>query len=299
MSESYAEILTVGGKSNSLGRSSELIELVLRDKNKLDELYGCLFNDNAWVRMRAIDAMEKICRQQSDWLLPYINRFQSELVSNKQPSIQWHLAQIYSQVDLTLQQKHDAISWLKDILATTEIDWIVAASAMKTLVQFTKDGSVSKKDTISLLKIQQKHASKSVTKKANQLLTELSSKIVEQTITIGFKDTDEFYDWLSDNYSLQEGVWIKMAKKDSGIASIDTNGAVDVGLCWGWISSHRKGLDETYYLQKYTPRRPKSNWSKVNVEKVQQLERTGKIQSPGQKEIDEAKADGRWMANIS
>lgn len=89
-----------------------------------------------------------------------------------------------------------------------------------------------------------------------------------------------------------------MAKKGSGIVSIDADGAVNVGLCWGWISSHRKGLDETHYLQKYTPRRPKSNWSKVNVEKVKLLERTGKIQPAGQKERDEAKADGRWTANI-
>ncbi len=120
---------------------------------------------------------------------------------------------------------------------------------------------------------------------------------MEQVLTKEFKNTDEFYDWLRDNYSLYEGIWIKMAKKSSGIESIDSDGAVDVGLCWGWISSHRKGLDEMYYLQKYTPRRPKSNWSKVNVEKVTQLEPTGLIQPPGQKEINEAKADGPWTAN--
>jgi hypothetical protein len=175
MAESYAEILAVGGKSNSLGRANEVIDLVLQNKNQLDELYGCVFNDDAWIRMRAIDAIEKICRQHPDWLLPYIDKFQDELASNGQPSIQWHLAQIYSQVSLTPEQKLNAINWLKDLLSRTEVDWIVAANAMKTLVQFTKDGSVSKKDTASLLELQQKHTSKSVVKKANKLLSELAS----------------------------------------------------------------------------------------------------------------------------
>ena len=87
-----------------------------------------------------------------------------------------------------------------------------------------------------------------------------------------------------------------MAKKDSGVGSINSDEAVDVGLCWGWVSSHRKSLDDKYYLQKYTPRRPKSNWSKVNVDKVTVLEGLGLIQPPGYQEIEDAKLDGRWPA---
>lgn len=117
-------------------------------------------------------------------------------------------------------------------------------------------------------------------------------------LSIEFATAESFYSWLETNYEQYEGIWIKMAKKDTGIESINSDEAVDVGLCWGWISSHRKGLDDKYYLQKYTPRRPKSNWSKVNVDKVAVLESTGKIQPPGQKEIDEAKVDGRWIANL-
>lgn len=168
-------MLAVGGKSNSLGRTNEVIELILNDKNQLDELYNCVFNDDAWIRMRAIDAVEKICRRHPSWLLPYVDRFQSALDSSSQPSIQWHLAQIYSQVTLNPAQKQNAINWLKDLLSRTEVDWIASANAMKTLVQFTKDGSVSKQDTISLLKVQQKHKSNSVVKKANKLLSELSA----------------------------------------------------------------------------------------------------------------------------
>ncbi len=116
--------------------------------------------------------------------------------------------------------------------------------------------------------------------------------------TLQFPTSQSFYDWLADNHNLTEGIWIKMAKQGSAIASITSDEAVDVGLCWGWISSHRKGLDETYYLQKYTPRRPRSNWSKVNVEKVARLSAAGKIRPPGQREIEEAKADGRWTENL-
>ena len=113
-----------------------------------------------------------------------------------------------------------------------------------------------------------------------------------------FPAPQSFYDWLADNHDLTEGIWIRMAKQGSNVASITSDEAVDVGLCWGWISSHRRALDENYYLQKYTPRRPSSNWSKVNVEKVARLSAEGKIRPPGQREIDEAKADGRWKQNL-
>ena len=112
-----------------------------------------------------------------------------------------------------------------------------------------------------------------------------------------FSSAKAFDSWLSKNWKSPEGIWIKIAKKDSGIPSINSDEAVDVGLCWGWISSHRKPLDDVYYLQKYTPRRPKSNWSAVNIAKVEALTELGLMQPPGQAEIDSAKADGRWEEN--
>jgi uncharacterized protein YdeI (YjbR/CyaY-like superfamily) len=69
---------------------------------------------------------------------------------------------------------------------------------------------------------------------------------------------------------------------------------VDVGLCWGWISGHRKALDQIYFLQRYTPRRPRSNWSAVNIAKVETLISAGRMRPPGLAEVDAAKADGRW-----
>ena len=174
MTKTFTDILAVGGKSNSLGRTNEVIEIVLEDKTQLNDLYDCIFNEDAWIRMRAIDAIEKVCRQQPEWLLPYIDKFQSELSSSNQPSIQWHLAQIYSQTPLTADQKLNATAWLKDLLSSTKVDWIVSANAMKTLVQFTKDGSVPNNDVIRLIRLQQKHASKSVVRKADKFLEELS-----------------------------------------------------------------------------------------------------------------------------
>ena len=119
---------------------------------------------------------------------------------------------------------------------------------------------------------------------------------VPVTEEIAFADAAAFDAWLADHHGRHEGIWIRMAKKGTGVPSITSDEAVDVGLCWGWISSHRKGLDETYFLQKYTPRRTRSKWSKVNVAKVEVLTRAGRIRPPGQAEIDAARADGRWDA---
>ncbi len=90
------------------------------------------------------------------------------------------------------------------------------------------------------------------------------------------------------------GMWLKVANRHSGVASVSNDQAVDVGLCWGWISGHRKALDGTWFLQRYTPRRPGSNWSAVNVAKVEALTAAGRMRPPGQAEVDAARADGRW-----
>jgi len=174
MKEDFATVLTEGGKTNSLGRANEVIDAVLQDKSRLDELYDCLFHEDAWARMRAADALEKVCRVHPEWLEPYIDKFADELASSTQPSIQWHLAEIYAQVKLTEPQKQFAINWLANLLSTPDVDWIVAANSMKTLVQFTKDGSFPLQKMMHLLEIQQHHKSNAVVKRATKLLAELS-----------------------------------------------------------------------------------------------------------------------------
>lgn len=90
------------------------------------------------------------------------------------------------------------------------------------------------------------------------------------------------------------GVWLKIAKKDSGIATVSYDQALDVALCHGWIDGQKRGFDAAYFLQRFTPRRPRSLWSKINIGKVAVLTAAGRMRPGGQREVDAAKADGRW-----
>src|SRR3954451_21421687 len=150
-------MLAAGGKANSLGRVDEVIGLVLSDQSRLDELYRCLFDPDAWVRMRAADALEKICRDRPDWLLPYVDRFPGELAVSSQPSIQWHLAQIYRQAALPKAPQAVAVGWLGHLLSDPVVDWIVAALAMDTLVHFVREGAVPSADVGPVLAVQHRH----------------------------------------------------------------------------------------------------------------------------------------------
>lgn len=113
---------------------------------------------------------------------------------------------------------------------------------------------------------------------------------------IAFADARAFEDWLAEHHTRHEGVWIKMAKKKSGIAGVSDDEVVDIGLCYGWISGQRRSLDGQYYLQKYVPRRLRSLWSQVNVDKVAALTAMGRMREPGLAEVRKAQEDGRWAA---
>jgi len=113
---------------------------------------------------------------------------------------------------------------------------------------------------------------------------------------IFFPDADAFEAWLAEHVDHAPDVWLKIAKKSSGIASLTDDEAVDSGLCFGWISGQRRSLDDTYYLQKYVPRRPRSRWSQVNVRKVAELTGAGRMRPSGLAEVEAAKQDGRWDA---
>lgn len=109
-----------------------------------------------------------------------------------------------------------------------------------------------------------------------------------------FREAEAFDRWLQEHAAHRTEVWLKLAKKGSGIPSLTSDEAVDVGLCFGWISAKRLAYDDTYYLQRYVPRRPRSNWSDLNVRKVAQLRAAGRMRPSGLAEVDAAKADGRW-----
>ena len=118
----------------------------------------------------------------------------------------------------------------------------------------------------------------------------------DEAPVVFFPDAAAFEAWLEENVDHRPGVWLKLARKASGIASLTDGEAVDVGLCFGWISGQRKGLDESHYLQKYVPRRSRSRWSQVNVRKVGELLAAGRMRPAGMAEVEAARADGRWEA---
>jgi len=113
---------------------------------------------------------------------------------------------------------------------------------------------------------------------------------------IVFTTFDEWVTWLDSHHELKAGVWCKIAKKGSGKTSITITEALDGALCYGWIDSIRRSLDKEYYLQRYSARRPKGAWSKVNVDKAEALIASGRMRDPGFAAIAAAKADGRWDA---
>lgn len=109
-----------------------------------------------------------------------------------------------------------------------------------------------------------------------------------------FKNAKAFETWLNKNHASSDGLWLKIAKRGADQPSVTYPEAVEIALCWGWIDGQKKGLDDQHFLQRFTPRRARSVWSKINVEKVAALIEAGRMQPPGHAQIEAAKADGRW-----
>jgi uncharacterized protein YdeI (YjbR/CyaY-like superfamily) len=109
-----------------------------------------------------------------------------------------------------------------------------------------------------------------------------------------FKTASAFETWLGKNHSKVNGLWMKIAKANTGIASVVFADALDIALCYGWIDGMRRGLDEQYYVQKFTPRRSRSVWSVINKNKVTQLIKEGRMKPAGLAAIEEAKTNGQW-----
>jgi uncharacterized protein YdeI (YjbR/CyaY-like superfamily) len=111
-----------------------------------------------------------------------------------------------------------------------------------------------------------------------------------------FEDAAQWESWLAEHHDQAAEVWIRIAKKNAPRASVTLTEALDVALCYGWIDSHRKPYDKDHYLQRYSPRRSKSAWSQVNVDKVSALIAAGRMRPAGFAAIQAAKEDGRWDA---
>jgi len=111
-----------------------------------------------------------------------------------------------------------------------------------------------------------------------------------------FRTEAAFEAWLRRNHARETELWLRIYKKGSGVPTVTLAQALDVALCWGWIDGIRKALDEQSFLQRYTPRRARSIWSQINREHVQRLTAAGCMTPHGQRQVDAARADGRWDA---
>lgn len=118
--------------------------------------------------------------------------------------------------------------------------------------------------------------------------------IVDPAKVKTFKTGDAFYAWLAKNHAKEQELWIKIHKVSSGLKSITPKEAIDAVLCWGWIDGVRKSLDETSFLQRYSPRGARSIWSEINVANVARLIKEKRMTEAGLWEVERAKADGRW-----
>ena len=111
-----------------------------------------------------------------------------------------------------------------------------------------------------------------------------------------FEGPEAFEAWLEAHGESSQGVWVRMAKKHTGLASLDWTRGVEVALCFGWIDGQARRIDDEWFVQRFTPRRPKSTWSKINRQKVEALTAAGRMRPAGVAEVERARADGRWDA---
>ncbi|HET6997458.1 MAG TPA: YdeI/OmpD-associated family protein [Solirubrobacterales bacterium] len=120
--------------------------------------------------------------------------------------------------------------------------------------------------------------------------------VADDLPTLLFATPADLEAWLEENHAESDGLWLKIAKKGAPEPSVTYAEALELALCFGWIDSQKRGLDETHFLQRFTPRRPRGRWSRINRDKVEGLISAGAMRSAGLAEVEAAKADGRWEA---
>ncbi len=122
----------------------------------------------------------------------------------------------------------------------------------------------------------------------------MAPMVIDPKRVQAFADAEAFHAWLRDNHAGEPEVWIRIYKVASGTPSVSWKDAIPMALCWGWIDGVRKSLDEDSFLQRFTPRGPKSSWSEINVAHVERLIAEGRMQPAGLRQVEAARADGRW-----
>jgi uncharacterized protein YdeI (YjbR/CyaY-like superfamily) len=118
----------------------------------------------------------------------------------------------------------------------------------------------------------------------------------EELPVLAFATAGAWEEWLASQHAQAAGVWLKIAKQGSGQTTVTYPGALEVAICFGWIDGQKRRLDDDFWLQRFTPRRPGSRWSKINADKAAALIESGRMRAAGLREVEQARADGRWNA---
>ncbi len=113
---------------------------------------------------------------------------------------------------------------------------------------------------------------------------------------LAFGSAADWQAWLESEHATSDGIWLKVGKKSATEPSVSYAEALEMALCFGWIDGQKRSHDGDYWLQRFTPRKPGSKWSKINTEKADALIADGRMRAPGQRQVDQARADGRWDA---
>lgn len=158
-----------GGNPRSLGRTDEVVEYVLGNRNRLDDLFDCVFDGDETVRMRAGDALEKICREHPEWLQPFTDRILTEMAVIPQPSVQWHVVQMIGELPLDDAQREQAIAILKRNLESAS-DWIVLNYSLEVFASFVRADPGLQPYFVARLHKHAQDPRKSVAKRAAKLL---------------------------------------------------------------------------------------------------------------------------------
>lgn len=167
------ESALTGGDPRSLGNTELVVLHVLDHPQQLDELFACLFQEDEVIRMRASDALEKICRVHPDWCEPLKKDLFTRVSKIKQPSVQWHFAQIMSQISLTSAEQKRAVTIMKDNLDSSD-DWIVQNLTLESLAVFARKKVLDDQEYIDMLIRFKDSDHKSVAKRCEKLLKEFS-----------------------------------------------------------------------------------------------------------------------------
>ena len=166
------EVILAGGGPRSLGRAAEVVRLALTDPRRLHELFGGVLHRDEIVRMRAGDALEKVCRDRPELLQPYVERLLAEASEVGQPSVQWHLAQMLGELALRPDQQARTVRLLKRNLDEST-DWIVITCTLETLATFAAGDRALRRDLIGRLQRYRRENRKSIAKRAEKLLARL------------------------------------------------------------------------------------------------------------------------------